>query len=372
MMKTNAKRKNSAVKKLIPAAGMLALSASMLATSTYAWFTMNKAVTVTGMTLKTKVSSNLLICDTNQEADYVTALSQTRKALLEPVSSATGANGSFYYTLDAKANGDGTANAVYSEYNETTTLDNLTNAGKAKADYNFNLKYGISGTGSTATGDTDEAKWASKIEAANMSDPTAPAYGYVDYVFYLKATSDAANQEIVMTECNLKRNNAAIPDANSAVTEKDNAWRVAVFVNDITAAGGQGTSGALGNSTVGATDPATGTAKAILTRANATTQNKVDATIDKEQALSGTGPAFTDVTYNTWAANNLGKITNAGATAYYKVTVRVWLEGEDVSCKSSTYAALTDSYTLDTKFELLDTGNSSAVAIIGPTATTGA
>lgn len=33
-MKTNAKRKNSAVKKLIPAAGMLALSASMLATST--------------------------------------------------------------------------------------------------------------------------------------------------------------------------------------------------------------------------------------------------------------------------------------------------------------------------------------------------
>lgn len=202
-----------------------------------------------------------------------------------------------------------------------------------------------------------------------MTGLAAPAYGYVDYVFYLKATSDKANQEIVMTECDLKKNNAALPDADLGNTEKDNAWRVAVFVTDITAAGGKGTTGTLGESTVGATDPATGTAKAILTRSAATTQNKVDTNINKEQALSGTTPDFTDVTYNTWAANNLGKITNAGSTAYYKVTVRVWLEGEDVSCKSSTYAALTDSYSLSTKFELLDSGNASAVSIIGPTAT---
>src|SRR5574344_1423605 len=47
-MKTE-KRRNSALKKLIPAAAMLATSAVMLSTATYAWFTMNKEVQMTGL-----------------------------------------------------------------------------------------------------------------------------------------------------------------------------------------------------------------------------------------------------------------------------------------------------------------------------------
>ena len=47
-MKTE-KRKNSALKKLIPAVAMLATSAVMLSTATYAWFTMNKEVQMTGL-----------------------------------------------------------------------------------------------------------------------------------------------------------------------------------------------------------------------------------------------------------------------------------------------------------------------------------
>ena len=100
MMKTNAKRKNSAVKKLIPAAGMLALSASMLATSTYAWFTMNKSVTVTGMELKTTVSSNLQIAATNSESAFDNSLTQSVKALLEPVSTIDGLNTASGLTLN--------------------------------------------------------------------------------------------------------------------------------------------------------------------------------------------------------------------------------------------------------------------------------
>ncbi len=46
-MKANTKnKKNNTIKKIVPAAGMLALSASMLATSTYAWFTMSREVEV--------------------------------------------------------------------------------------------------------------------------------------------------------------------------------------------------------------------------------------------------------------------------------------------------------------------------------------
>lgn len=66
MMKTNAKRKNSAVKKLIPAAGMLALSASMLATSTYAWFSMNTTVTVSTMSINAKSDSTFLLIGTGE------------------------------------------------------------------------------------------------------------------------------------------------------------------------------------------------------------------------------------------------------------------------------------------------------------------
>ena len=43
------KRKNSGLKKLIPAVAMLATSAVMLSTATYAWFTMNKEVKMTGL-----------------------------------------------------------------------------------------------------------------------------------------------------------------------------------------------------------------------------------------------------------------------------------------------------------------------------------
>ncbi|MBP0968433.1 MAG: PPC domain-containing protein, partial [Oscillospiraceae bacterium] len=55
------KKNTSAAKKLIPAAGMLAVSTMMLATSTYAWFTMNKEVSVTGMQMKAQAEKGLLI-----------------------------------------------------------------------------------------------------------------------------------------------------------------------------------------------------------------------------------------------------------------------------------------------------------------------
>ena len=41
-------------KKLIPAIGMLMLSAVMLVTSSFAWFSMNENVSVTGMSVTAK------------------------------------------------------------------------------------------------------------------------------------------------------------------------------------------------------------------------------------------------------------------------------------------------------------------------------
>jgi hypothetical protein len=87
-------KKNSAMKKMIPALGMLMVSASMLATSTYAWFTMSDTVSVTGMKLKATASDGLLITDTNVAADRVWATSKdiqmTSGVALSPTNTADG------------------------------------------------------------------------------------------------------------------------------------------------------------------------------------------------------------------------------------------------------------------------------------------
>lgn len=61
MKKVNTKKKSSAKMKLIPAAGSLMISAAMLSTSTYAWFTMSREVEVTGINMTAVVPEDLQI-----------------------------------------------------------------------------------------------------------------------------------------------------------------------------------------------------------------------------------------------------------------------------------------------------------------------
>ena len=355
-MKANTKKKGNPMKKLVPAAGMLAISATMLATSTYAWFTMNKEVEVKGMEVRTKVGDNLLISTTNLDADYTSlTLNQSRKALLEPVSSINGATETFYYTTNAKANGDAVEDVYvkYDEtenaYNDTTAPNGYTANADAKAGKNsymnaFNTAYG---------------------QTVNTSDDFGIAYGYVDYTFYIKATSSAANQKVVMSECDLSY---TVNDADAAlsttgdvgkVNGPDRAWRVAVFADDITstAAG----TGAVNTEYPGSTSFITvaGKQKGLIALASAENQTA-------GKAVTSTSSAAGDVVNN--ASDNgvvIGTITQSGATAYYKVVVRLWLEGEDKTCTSETYAKLTDSYKLDMEYKIVDsTDTTTAVKVI--------
>ena len=56
--------------------------------------------------------------------------------------------------------------------------------------------------------------------------------------------------------------------------------------------------------------------------------------------------------YNTAAV--IDADIDAGVTRYYKMLVRVWLEGEDTTCNSQTYAALQNEWSLDLDFKLVD------------------
>lgn len=335
-MKEKTTKKRRGFSKLIPAACMLLISATTLVSSTYAWFTMNKEVEVTGLTMKTKVGANLLISEDNVEGNYsADRMVSGRKALLEPVSSVSGKTGEFFYTLDAKASGQKAHNATdtgkaYVQYSEaktpasgTATNTNTTcaAAGKYYYDDTFTRAYGV------APGTADYGT----------------AYGYVDYVFYIKATGDQADQQLRMTACDLNYTYPAstfLPDGTTAVDANvDNAWRIAVFASDITSNGGKG------NASVGTLDPAASAAKSILAPSGADNW-------ESGKAVKTT--TTTDSVLTPGTAVVIDNDIDAGVTKYYKLLVRVWLEGEDKSCNSSTYAKLTDAWSLDLEFQLTD------------------
>ncbi|MBO4284402.1 MAG: hypothetical protein J5958_07255 [Clostridia bacterium] len=304
------------MKKLIPALALLLVSAVLLATSSFAWFSMNTTVTVTGMEVSTKVGSNLQIATTNTEALYTNGLNQARSAVLEPVSTVDGETFFWHDTTNNVLGSGNSTDQVYTEYDEDTALANA-GAGKTNYDDDFVAAYGFIPT----------------ITTSNV------AYGYVDYSFFLKATN-AKNvaQKLSLTRCNLTYKGGAIG------TEK--AWRVAVFADATTA----GTDAAADSSIAEAANLIT-----ILAPAS--------ATYFESGKAADSASTRDDVTNLSTAATIDGTVA-AGTTVYYQIVVRLWLEGEDTTCNNNTFASLTDDYRLDLQFSISD---ATGVTVIGST-----
>ena len=293
-------------KKLIPALCMLLVSAVLLGSSTYAWFSMNNKVTVTGMQVTTKVSSNLLISATNSEAGFENGLIQAVAGKLEPVSTVDAKD--FYWTATSNVKGDGDAkDDAYTKYDETANLEN-TAAKKTAADTFFNANFGFS-----------------------AADANNVVYGYLDYAFYLKATSTEAASKVVMTKCNL----LTYDENDAATVPTDKAWRAAMFANTVTAS---------------ATGTLASSATTILAPDGAMYFTNTNS---KPQAVKGATENSThgDVTNYSVEAKVAENLT-AGSTTYYYVVIRFWLEGEDTTCNNNTYASLTDKYALNLEFEI--------------------
>ena len=263
------------------------------------------------MSVTTKVTSSLLISETTTEADFATAIDQTRAGILEPVSTTNGTSFFYHATADNVAASGKQSDNAFVAYSETATLANE-DAGKTSYDAGFNTNYGVTGT----------------VTTDNVE------YGYIDYTFYLKATSTEADQVIRMTKCNLLYNGAAI------TTEK--AWRVAVLASAAC-------------TTASAASSAQTPVISILTLTEAGNQT------------SGKAAASTSsldvVTYGTDV--EIEDDIDAGVTNYYKVIIRLFLEGEDTTCNNATFAKLTEAYTLDLAIDMGNADDISAVTIIG-------
>lgn len=142
--RSNENNKNSVAKKIIPAVGMLALSATMLSTSTYAWFTMNKEVEMTGLSMTAAVGEGMEIALAEVDGTTITAPSLTTPAddksdswgsavvvgdyyekigLLNPASSVDGVN--LYDATDATNGGKKASNFKSIDF---TNNDNIATA----------------------------------------------------------------------------------------------------------------------------------------------------------------------------------------------------------------------------------------------------
>ncbi|MDY2851679.1 MAG: hypothetical protein SOV55_06130 [Candidatus Borkfalkiaceae bacterium] len=277
-------------KKIIPALCMLLVSAVLLGSSTYAWFSLNNKVTVTGMQVSTKVDNNLLIADSTEgtvkaaENAFGNALNQSVNGELQPASTVDGVN--FFYTNEAKANGE----AIKKSYSAVS--DNKITIGSK--DYQ----------------------------------------AYAQQVFELKAINTSARDVYVkLSTLNLLYN-------GSAVTVEQ-AYRVAVFCQEL-ATGGNAY-------------------KAFGTAANSIFTIDGATNFTRGEAVNSTTTTAA-VTYGT----KFFKSVSANSTAYYKITVRMWLEGEDTTCNNTTFMSLTGKWTLDLMFTLdKNSEPSTAVTNIG-------
>ena len=121
------------MKKLIPTIGMALLGASLLGTSTYAWFSANTSATAEGLQIKAQASSSLLISATSggaYGAKATIAPSNGMKAIVDPVTKGYVGSGSASTTSQdfkklndaskAKVLSDGTISASDATYVAST------------------------------------------------------------------------------------------------------------------------------------------------------------------------------------------------------------------------------------------------------------
>jgi len=168
-MKNDKKNKGfSPMKKVISAAGMLAVSASMLATSTYAWFSMNTQVTATGMQVKAQAEGGIVISNSAKTTWSSEATAQVTTASLYPTSYTNVGSeaGKWYHNKsdnanDAKANQDAGAYATLSSIVLSATSEgvgyvetNSTEGYQAGADASYYLlnNFTIKSSGDAVTG----------------------------------------------------------------------------------------------------------------------------------------------------------------------------------------------------------------------------
>lgn len=266
---------------------------------------MNNTVNVSGMEVRTKVNDNLLIAGSE--------LSETSKE----------ADASFKYG--------------YIVTHEVALLEPVSTIDGVSFFYNNTKNVKADGD---AVQDTFTAYNHANTDDFNTNYGTTGAVGYVEYVFQLKAdNSSDADQDVVLSAVNVIY--GTNPDASKA-------WRAAMFVWDMGVDG----------STAAGDDVAADKLVTILA--------PEDAEYFEDKAVKTA--TTLDTVSNLGASATVGTV-DANTTHFFKVVVRLWLEGEDNTCNNTTFASLTENWAFDLTFTLVAKDADGAL-LINNTATT--
>jgi len=345
MMKNNKVKKGNTAKKLLPAAGMLALSASMLATSTYAWFTMSREVEVKNIqmtatapvnvqmslgdnmyTAMTSETAQLTAIGTGDGVGLVKAPANTddsqdwsntvafydfyKAPTLHPASSINGA--SIWKTADITGVGqtvaaNGTASAAVP--GALALVKTLANSDVNSNDSGYYVDFPVW----FRTSSTTDATLTVKAVTQQGSNTAAKGHGQNDTAALYKAARVAI---LTSTDGTLAPANSAgviIPYAKNGDTTA--AQTTEKYYQDATAlkAEGEFTSSGMtnrGGAAYGTVDPVIQTGES-----------------GAETVITIPGRGSQTTTYQGNSSNTSTMYGNATC-----VIVRVWLEGEDEDC----------------------------------------
>lgn len=225
MTNTNKKSKNT--RKLLGAVGMLSVSAAMLVSSTFAWFTMNKTVKATNMQVKAKADQGLLINEiadhTNQYWDEEATTSQNEGILLHATS--THETSTWFAAYSKKSNDAAAATASGSSAN-------LTEDGyKTLGNDGFTV---TTETVAAVAGSNAQQEITYKDFDGDSVYDNGEGY-YVKYTYYLKSSGDELSLGLADGEQSLNIANVTVTgngSGTSGAANLDKALRVAVVVNN--------------------------------------------------------------------------------------------------------------------------------------------
>lgn len=354
------KKKNSAKKRLVAAVAMLALSSASLFGSTYAWFTMNKEVTVTGMELKAHSEEGLLINEvklatSNTWDDAAQAAASPTTFELRPTSTSDLAT---WWHANSKKSAD---EAGIDAKTDTVEVDSSTHA------IYTNLSGATDETIIGAEGATSGEKATGNTQAETHVFYTDASYGtadsyqngegyYVRYTYYLKSSGQ---DDFVVS--NLQAKVKATKKVAANDTQKlDPALRVGIAVPTSTSTAtiaGRGIFSPIpGSETLGVTDTSYGVTDDVTGSTNTSVSPTVATTLGDYTAYATLN--LDSETPGTKKTITIPKVTSDGIPVY----VYVWFEGEDTHCMSDNLTATLNAYDIDITFNCDDIGGTGATA----------
>lgn len=333
----NTQRRSSNKKKLVSAISMLTVSAVMLSTATYAWFTMSKEVELKNIQMTATVPEDLQISlgaltsgsltantgtlgttaatpgTTQQSEDWSNSADISKYyqfGKLIPASSKTG--GTIIKTDDANGVGKTVSEtAVFTSTTDQATLHSVT----AK-------------TGATVTDTWIEGGQGGYTKLSSTSTTNDDGY-YVDIPVWFRTSTTAA-------DVNLKVTAVSSQKTASTTTEKIyKAVRVAILDGSATASSASGIVPIWGEKAkTNQFDDYYGD-KGAAKLSDTAVENGVAANAGTYGATTTIYEART--AYNgTSAVVTVPKSTTSGYGNAVKATVRVWIEGEDPDCWNAT------------------------------------